>query len=349
MGSNNNVDPLHVTLSVSPYFLGWLEEVDGSLACTTFQAGKLIFIGRQPNFELSIFERSFNRCMGLFAHEQSLYMSSLYQLWRFENILSLNETHNGYDKLYVPQVAYTTGTIDIHDIALDAHGKVIFVNTLFSCLATVSETRSFIPIWKPSFISQLVPEDRCHLNGMAVTMGKVKYVSLVSPSDSATGWRGFLKDGGCVLDVESGEAVITGLSMPHSPRLYDGKLWLLDSGNGRFGFVDIDKGKFEEVCFCPGFLRGLIFYKNYAIVGVSLPRDKDTYTGLPLDEKLKEKNKKPFCGLLVIDMNKGEIAHWLRFNNIIEELYDVAFLPNAIRPMVIGTNTDEIHHIISIG
>jgi len=147
-------------------------------------------------------------------------MSSLYQMWRFENVLEPGQLANGYDRLYVPQVAYTTGDIDVHDVAVDGSGRVIFVNTLFGCLATVSETHSFVPLWKPPFLSKLAAEDRCHLNGLAMQDGRPKYVTTVSQSDVADGWRDRRRNGGCVIDVTTNETIITGLSMPHSPRVH---------------------------------------------------------------------------------------------------------------------------------
>ena len=151
---------------------------------------------------------------------QTLWMSSLFQLWRFENALEPGQTADGYDRLYVPQIGYTTGDIDVHDVAVDSNGRVVFVNTLFGCLSTKSDTHSFRPLWKPPFISRLAAEDRCHLNGMAMKDGRPKWVSAVSQSDVNDGWRDRRRDGGCIIDVETNEIVVEGLSMPHSPRWY---------------------------------------------------------------------------------------------------------------------------------
>jgi hypothetical protein len=52
--------------------------------------------------------------------------------------------------LYVLQVGSTTGDLDIHDVAVDANGRVIFINTLFGCLSTTSEKHSFVPLWRLS-------------------------------------------------------------------------------------------------------------------------------------------------------------------------------------------------------
>ncbi|MDZ8104997.1 MAG: TIGR03032 family protein [Nostoc sp. DedQUE12a] len=343
-------------IDASRQFTAWLHEQNLSLSFTTYQAGKLFFIGLQSNGRLSVFERTFERCMGLYANGNSLYMSSLYQLWRFENIIQPGQNHQGYDAVYLPQMSYVTGDLDIHDVVLSQTKekdsdteKLLFVNTLFSCLATVSETHSFVPLWQPSFISKLAAEDRCHLNGLAMQAGKPKYVTVVSQSDVAEGWREHRRNGGCVIDIESNEIVLRGLSMPHSPRWYQNKLWLLNSGTGEFGFADIERGVFEPVAFCPGYLRGCTFYGDFAVVGISQPRHNKTFSGLLLDEKLQQKNVEPRCGLLVIDLRSGDLVHSLRLQGVVSELYDVVALPRVRRPMAIGFRSDEIRRMVTVG
>ena len=355
-----NADNPTLEINVSRQFTSWLYEQNLSLAFTTYQAGKLFAIGLQSNGKVSVFERTFERCMGLYVSGARLYMSSLYQLWRFENALEPGQSHNGYDCVYVPQVGYTTGDLDIHDIGAGTEPinslngsslpqKLIFVNTLFSCLATVSEQYSFIPVWKPPFISRLAAEDRCHLNGLTIVNGEPKYVTAVSQSDVAEGWRDRRIDGGCLIDVKFNQVILTGLSMPHSPRWYGDKLWLLNSGTGEFGYVNWSEGKFEPIAFAPGYLRGLSFRGYFAIVGISKPRKNKTFSGLPLDEKLAAKNAIARCGLLVIDLRSGDIVHSLRLEGIVEELYDVVVIPKIRRPMIIGFKTEEVRRIITMG
>ncbi|MCA9715415.1 MAG: TIGR03032 family protein [Myxococcales bacterium] len=327
----------------------WFAELGGSVAFTTYQAGKLFLIGLQPEQgRLSIFERTFNRCMGLCAHGRGLWMSSLYQLWRFEDALAPGQTHHGYDRVYVPQVGYTTGDVDIHDIAIDGGGRPIFVNTLFSCLATVSETHSFTPLWRPSFISRLAAEDRCHLNGLAMADGRPAYVTAVSESDVVDGWRDRRRDGGVVIDVRSGEVIARGLSMPHSPRLHDGKLWLVEAGSGYLGYIDRARGRFERVTFCPGFTRGLHIHGHHAIVGLSALREHRTFGDLELGARLENKRADARCGFVVIDLRTGDLVHWLRIEGVVRELYDVVILPGARRPMALGFKTDEIRRMITM-
>ena len=327
----------------------WLTEQKVSLVLTTYQAGKIFFVGVQPDGRLSIFERTFNRSMGLWATPQTIWLSSLYQLWRFENALEPNQLHEGYDRLYIPQMGYTTGNLDIHDVVIDQDGQVIFVNTLFSCLATVSETHSFIPLWKPKFVSKLAPQDRCHLNGLALENGVPRYVTAVGQTDTPDGWRETRNGGGCIIDVPSNEIVASGLSMPHSPRVYQNRLWVHNSGTGYFGTVDLKTGQFEPVTFCPGYLRGLAFINDYAVVGISQPRENKTFSNLPLDDNLAAYKTQPYCGLFVIDLKTGKMVHSLLIEGIVSELYDVAILLGVKRPMNLGFKSKEIHHMINIG
>lgn len=328
-------------LLASRHFTTWLAEQRVSLALSTYQSNKLFLVGRQPDGQLSGFERTFARCMGLWSDGQTIWLTSQFQVWRLENALQPEELADGFDRLYVPRVGYVTGDVDAHDIAPDAQGQPIFVNTLFGCLATVSERDSFRPLWRPPFVSKLAAEDRCHLNGLAMGEGLPRYVTACAAADVADGWRDQRTSGGCVIDVASNQIVARGLSMPHSPRLAGQRLWLLDSGAGYFGFLEPEQGTFERVTFCPGYARGLALVGNYAVVGLSKPREQ-TFTGLPLDDELKLRGATSRCGLHVIDLTSGEVVHWLRVEGSVEELYDVVALPGVVRPKAFGFKTDEI-------
>jgi uncharacterized protein (TIGR03032 family) len=339
-----------LTIDASRQFAQWLVEHRLSLAFTTYQTAKLFFIGVRPDGKLWVHERTFNRCMGLGGDSQTLWMSSLYQLWRFENALAPGELHQGCDRLYVPQTGYTTGDIDIHDVALDRQRRPIFVATLFSCLATVSETHSLRPLWKPPFISKLAAEDRCHLNGLAMRDGAPACVTAVAATDVTGGWREHRDSGGILIDVASGEIVASGFSMPHSPRFHDGVLYVHDSGTGQFGTVDLGSARFEPIAFCPGYLRGLAFAGQFAIMAISRPRpDTRTLKGLKLDEVLAEKRVSARCGILVVDLKRGDIVHWLDIHGIVQELYGVVALPGVLRPMALGFKSDEIRRVLTVG
>ncbi|MFO0877701.1 MAG: TIGR03032 family protein [Gemmataceae bacterium] len=346
---NTTTSDPRLEITTSRQFPGWLAEQRISLAFTTYQAGKLFLLGLQPDGRLGISERTFNRCMGLWSDGQTLWMSSLYQLWRFQNVLEPGQTHDSFDRLFVPRLGYTTGDIDIHDLHVDGRGRLIFVNTLFNCLATPSVTHSFTPLWRPPFISRLAAEDRCHLNGLALRDGRPRYVTATSRSDVADGWRDHRQDGGVIVDVENGQVIAEGLSMPHSPRWYRDRLWVLQAGRGTFGTIDPTSGAFTEVAFCPGYLRGLDFVGDFAVVGLSTCRDNRTFSGLALDDALKAHRAEPRCGLLVIDLRTGDAVHWLRVAGVVRELYDVVVLPGVRRPSALGFKTDEICRVLSVG
>jgi uncharacterized protein (TIGR03032 family) len=341
-----------VEVTGSPHLADWLAEQQLSLAFTTYQTGKLFLLGRHPDGRLMVFERTFNRAMGLWADGQTLWLSTIYQLWRFENALRPGETYQGHDRLYVPRAGYTTGDLDVHDVAVDGTRRVVFVTTLFGCLATLSERYNFTPLWRPPFLSKLAAEDRCHLNGLALEDGRPRCVTAVSTSDVVDGWRDRRQDGGCLLEVPSGRVIVSGLSMPHSPRLYRGRVWLLDSGHGMFGSVRPETSggaaAFEPLTFCPGYARGLAFWGDYAVVGLSRPRDDKTFGGLALGSELTRRGADARCGLHVIDLRSGDVVHWVRLEGLVRELYDVAVLPGVHRPMAFGFKTDEIRHTIAV-
>jgi uncharacterized protein (TIGR03032 family) len=333
----------------STHFADWMAQQRVSLAFTTYQTGKLFLLGSGLEGRLAVFERTFNRAMGLWADGQTLWLSTLYQLWRLENLLRPGELHQGHDRLYVPKVGWTTGDLDVHDVAIDGAGRVVFIATGFGCLATLSERASFTPLWRPPFLSKLAAEDRCHLNGLALVDGRPRYVTAVSTSDVVDGWRDRRRDGGVVLEIPDGRVIASGLSMPHSPRWHQGRLWLHNSGTGEFGFVDQGSGTFKSLVFCPGYLRGLAFVGDYAVVGLSRPREDKTFGDLALDAELMRRGADARCGLMVIDLKSGDAVHWLRVEGMVSELYDVAVLPDVRRPMAFGFKTDEIQRIVAIG
>ncbi|HRO64482.1 TIGR03032 family protein [Thermomonas sp.] len=336
-----------VERSCSRSLAGWLAQNRLSLAITSYQSGRIYLVGSDAKGRVSFFERIFERAMGVIGNAQRIYLGGLYQLWRFENVLRSNEViHGQYDKCYVPRNAQTIGDVDIHELGIRKNGRVVFVNTKYSCLAELDPTHSFKAIWKPTFISKLAPEDRCHLNGLAMVDGEPKYVTAVCKSDTVDGWRERRSDGGIVIDVSTDEIVCEGLSMPHSPRWHDGKLWLLNAGTGYLGWVDFEKKAFVPHAFVPGFARGLSIIGNVAAVGLSKPRNQ-RFEGLQLDEELKKRDSEPWCGVQIISLTNGDVLNWIRLDGDITEIFDISFLPNVKNPMMIGLRTAEIRDLIT--
>ena len=206
-------------LNTSRQFVAWLTEQNLSLGFSTYQSGKMFLIGHNSTGSLSVFERTFERPMGLWSDGEALWLSTLYQIHRFKNSLPAGDLNDGYDRLFVPQMSYVTADIDVHDVvAANRDALPVFVNTLFSCLATVSADASFKPIWQPPFISQLAPEDRCHLNGLAFKDDQPAYVTAIASTNVTDCWREHRHHAGIVMDVKSNEFIAQGLSIPHSSR-----------------------------------------------------------------------------------------------------------------------------------
>lgn len=209
-----------MNLSYSPGLPARLASERISLALTTYQYNKLILLGLNPQGGLAVFERTLERPMGLWTDGQTLWLSTKYQLWRFENTLLPQHVYDGYDRLFMPRAGYTTGAVDAHDLGVDATGEVIFVNAQFNCLARLHRRDSFEPTWRPSFISAIAAEDRCHLNGLAMDGSVPRFVTACGTGDTKDAWRATRMGGGVVIDVANNTIVARGLSMPHSPRVY---------------------------------------------------------------------------------------------------------------------------------
>ena len=295
--------------------------------------------------------------MGLCYHgDGRLILADGAQLLRFENVLGPQERINHtFDACFVPRLVHVTGELDAHDVGIDATGQPVFVNTRFNCLATVSSRHSFEPLWHPPFIDEIVDEDRCHLNGLAMRDGVPAYVTAVSRSNTIDGWRDRRDSGGVVIEVATGRVVCQGLSMPHSPRWHDGKLWLLNSGTGELGYVEgLDRpvadgevpGRFVPHVFCPGFLRGLSFHRGHAFVGLSRPR-YERFEGLPLERKLQDADSEAWCGLQIIDLAKGACVDWFRIDGAIAELYDVEVIPGFATPMAVSPDSSDAANLMT--
>lgn len=319
-----------------------------SLAFTSYQSGNFYIFGHGLDGKLSMHQAAYPQAMGIVGDANRIYLASHMHIVRMENTIGAGQlANNKHDRVYVPRNFQTTGVVDLHELGICDNGRVVFINTKYSCLCEFSLTHSFKPIWKPSFISKLAPEDRCHLNGLAMRDGKPRYVSAVCKSDVVDGWRDRRHDGGIIIDIESDEIVAEGLSMPHSPRWHDGKLWVVNSGTGEFGWIDEKKKSFVPFAFCPGFMRGLAFHNGFAITTLSKPRYK-RFDGLKLADTLDEKDADPWCGVQIISLQDGSVAQWIRFDGAIQELFDVCVLPGVKDAITLGPQSPEIENFITI-
>ncbi|GAA0445855.1 TIGR03032 family protein [Sphingomonas molluscorum] len=339
--------PTNTNLTVSRGLSDWLRANRTSIAFTSYQTGQLFLVGVTPAGTVSFNQQNFSRAMGVCYQPGRLYLGTSHQIWRLENMLRPGETANQhFDMALIPRNAQTTGDVDVHEVGTDAAGRVIFVNTKYSCLATLDLNHSFRPIWKPDFISKLAPEDRCHLNGMAMDGGTPRYVTAVSRSDSLTGWRERRHEGGVLIEVATDRIVTDQLSMPHSPRVRGDHVLALDSGRGHLIRIEPASGERADIAFCPGFLRGMSLHNGHALVTVSKPRN-GTFAGLALDAALASRDAEAWCGVLIVNLASGDIVEWIKLDGFITELFDVAVMPGVVCPMSIGPDTPEMRTTIS--
>jgi uncharacterized protein (TIGR03032 family) len=314
-----------------------LRQLGTSLLVSTYQTGKLICI-RRERIGVNTHFRDFDRPMGIAVRRDRIAVgtgSELVDLRNMPEAAAKLPPPGSHDACFLPRNRHFTGEIRIHDVAF-ARGELWVVATAFSCLATIDAVHSFVPRWAPPFISELRPDDRCHLNGLCVVDDEPRYVTALGETDEPGGWRERKADGGVVIDVESGETLLRGLSMPHSPRWHDGRLWLLESGRGALSVADLEAGTWETVAELPGFTRGLALAGPLAFVGLSQIRETVTFGGLPLTERVAER----LCGVWVVDVRNGGIAGFLRFEDLVQEIFEVALMPGLVHPEIAEPTSD---------
>ena len=315
-----------------------LQQANCSILVTTYQAGKLVVIGTD-SAGLALGFYNFDRPMGLAVRPERLALASRDCVWHLRaapDVARRLEPAGHFDQLFAARSAAISGDIQAHEAAW-AGDSLWVVNTLFSCLCTIDTEYSFIPRWHPPFISELAAEDRCHLNGLALVNGRPKFVTFLAPSDTPRGWRPVKSTSGCVMDVASGEIVISGLCMPHSPRVHNDRLWLLNSGRGQLCRSEPAAGRIETVAELPGYARGLACHDRWAFVGLSKIRETSTFGGVPIAERKDELK----CGLAVIDLATGRLAARLEFVEGIDEVFDVQVVPGVRLPAIIGPHPEQ--------
>jgi len=314
-------------------FPALLEQLGISLILSTYQAGKAIVV-RNDGGLLNTHFRPFNKPMGLAADQQRLCIGTAYQIWELRNIPAVAaklDPPGKHDACYLPRQIHITGDIDIHEMAIASNGELWCVNTRFSCLCTLDLDHSFVPRWRPPFVSAYDLSDRCHLNGLSLRNGRPRYVTALGATDSPEGWRANKAAGGILMDIERNEILVGGLSMPHSPRWYGDRLWLLESGRGSLAYLDPQTGQVETLAELPGFTRGLAFYGPLAFIGLSQVRESAAFSGIPLTQTRAER----YCGLWVVDCRNGETLAFLRFEDAVQEIFAVAVLPSRFPDLLL--------------
>lgn len=355
----SNETKLDLEFTYSSNLIDWMKTNKCSFAFTSYKTNKLYSFGvtidpRDGIEKLSIWFTCFNRPTSLYVDMTDMsdmsdvtdkaWLVTKNSIWKYVNGTSDNtiisnddNINNDFDISFTPIKIYNTNTIDAHDITKDHNDKILFCNTKFSCISELDDNYNFKVYYKPPWISKLLPEDRCHLNGLCLDENNVvRYITAVCDSDVHDGWRNRRNDG-FIYDIIDDKKICENLIMPHSPRFYQNKLWVLNSGRGEFGYIK--NGKFVPITFIPGFLRGMDFVNKYAIIGSSMDRHERRFSGLELENILIEKKVEARCGIYIVDINNGAIIANISFDNLIE-LYDVKLIKNKKRPRFLDIMDD---------
>lgn len=322
--------------SFSPNIPELLNRLNCTLAISTYQAGKIVFISPKDNDHLVQLPRTFPKPMGIALDDngEKMALACKDEITIFRNSPALANTYPGkpntYDALYMPRATHYVGPVDIHDLMWGNDG-LYAVNTLFSVIAKIDHDFSFNPYWKPPFITDIVPEDRCHLNGMAMVDGKPKYATAFNQGNTIQSWREVVTTQGILMDIQKNEILISGLAMPHSPRIFKGKLYLLLSATGELIVVDPENNSYDQVCQFKGFVRGMSHYNDYVFIAISkLRKNSSTFAKLAIANESKE------ARIMVVHLPSGSIQGEIKYHTSVDEIYDIQVLPNKKRPNIMS-------------
>ncbi|MDQ3015687.1 MAG: TIGR03032 family protein [Bacteroidota bacterium] len=339
--------PTPFASTYSPQVPELLVALGCTIALTTYQAGKLVMISPNVDKErLTVLPRTFHKPMGIAIDGDKLALAARDEIIVFENSKELARYYpnkqNIYDSLWLPRVTYYTGQVDMHDISF-GDDAIYSINTSFSCVCKVDGNFNFKPIWKPAFIDALVSEDRCHLNGLVLENGKPKYVTALGTSNTHQGWRDNIMSGGVLIDIDTNSILLDGLAMPHTPRMYNDEMYMLLSASGEFIKVDTSKKSYKVIKKFDGFCRGLAIYRDHAFIGFSkLRKNSSTFAKLSFSDKAN------FAGIKIIHIPTQTEVGQFNFQNSVDEIYEVAILPNTIRPNILNTINDIYKQALAI-
>ena len=319
-----------------------LHQLNCSIAISTYQAGKVVFISAKDENSLVQLPRNFEKAMGIAedTKEDKIAIACKDEVIVFRNSINLAKFYpkapNKYDSLYLPRNTFHTGAIDIHDLNFGNNGELYAVNTLFSSIVKIDDDYNFTPFWTPPFIDKIASEDRCHLNGMAMQNGKPKYATAFNSGNTPQSWRDKVTESGIIIDIETNAIIAKGLAMPHTPRIFNDELYVLLSATGELAKVNPEDGTYEVIVQIDGFVRGMSFHKNYLFIGLSkLRKNSSTFGKLPFAEKANE------AGIVLVHLPTKSIVGKITYLTSLDEIYDIHILADKTRPNILNTLTDD--------
>ncbi len=325
-----------------------LMKLNCSLAISTYQAGKVIFLSPKNEDQLIQLPRTFEKPMGIALLEEpdKMALACKDEVIVFANSPGLASSYprkkDVYDSLYMPRNTFHIGPLDIHDLSWGDHG-LYAVNTLFSCIISIDDHYNFTPYWIPPFVSDLKSEDKCHLNGMVMADGKPKYATAFNRGNSMQSWREGVTTDGVLMDIQTNEIIVEKLRMPHSPRMFNHELYLLFSATGEIVKVDAVKRTYEIIHRIDGFVRGMAHYNDFLFVGLSkLRQNSSTFAKLDIAKKAN------YAGIAIIHLPTGSFYGEIKYLASVDEIYDIQVLPGKTRPNIFNTIQPEYKSGLSI-
>jgi uncharacterized protein (TIGR03032 family) len=340
MNNTNSLAPF--SCKYTPQIPQLLQQLNCSIAISTYQAGKVVFISAKDENSLVQLPRNFEKAMGIAEDTQKdkIAIACKDEVIVFRNSTDLARFYpkaaNKYDALYLPRNTFHTGAIDIHDLNFGNNGELYAVNTLFSSIVKIDDDYNFTPFWKPHFIDKIASEDRCHLNGMAMQNGRPKYATAFGNGNTYQSWRDNVTESGIVIDVENNTIIAEGLGMPHTPRIFNKDLYVLLSATGELVKINRETGTYEVIVKIDGFVRGMSLHKDYLFIGLSkLRKNSSTFGKLPFAEKANE------AGIVVIHLPTRSISGKITYLTSLDEIYDVHIFSDKKRPNILNTITED--------
>ncbi len=337
--SQQEENPLDVKYSKNIPSL--IHELNCTISISTYHIGRLILLCAPSGQKIVQVPTQFQKPMGVAIQGSKMAITTAKETIVLVN--SPGHAHsyppkpNRYDALYLPRSVYFSGKTDNHDLEFTKHG-LMAVNTGFSCLSLIDNEYSFKPYWQPPFISDRMPEDRCHLNGMAVADEEPVYATALSQTDHKNGWRQSNINEGVLMHIPSSQILRDDLPIPHSPRIINGQLYFLLSAEGKVVRYNENTNTYTTIAELPGFVRGMDQHDDYLFVGLSKIREtSNMFSDLPIAKQQLE------CGLAIIHIPTEEVVGELYYKNRVQELYDVKIIPNSLFPGLI-TPENEIHY-----
>lgn len=293
----------------------WGTVIEAPIIVSTYWSNDVLTIANGNTETIKL-----DRPKGIYYQKPYLKIATWGNLWTFREYAEPHITRKvdpNCDAIFVPKKFEETGNIGSREIA----GEFIASSKL-SCVGRLDDAFTVFPIWKPAWITDFVPEDRCHVNGIALDeKGNLKYVTALGTGNGKESWRTEPVKG-CVIDVKSGRAIVDNLRMPHSPRIYRDRLWVCDSMRGELSIIDVAAKKRRPFVRFPDFVRGLAFWEDWAIVGLSKMRYSKGFW-VKGSDPLRGLHQR--CGLAAVNLNTANIDAILEFKY--DEIFDVQVLP----------------------